>query len=333
MRVAAPEGFALEGGTDSDILRIPLRAGPHPLLDLRAAAIVAREAPRYDLIHAHGLRGAWIGALAARRSGIPLVFTAHNLAPRNPGRVAVWALRFTAAKSAAIVAVSSAVADSLTPCCPESKIVVIPNGIDIALFDAPPPRADIFRAFDIPDDLRVIVAVGRVAPEKGFAHLIDAAPKVLSRFPGACFVLAGDGPERQSLIGRIRQKGLEGRFFLVGRIEDVPGLLAASDMVVIPSLTEGHGLIALEAMAAGKPVVAARVGGLCETIIEGETGLLIAPGEPEAISDSILRLLWDESLRLRLGNAGRKRARQGYSIEQMVESTVDMYAQVSTGRT
>jgi glycosyltransferase involved in cell wall biosynthesis len=310
--------------------RIPIGAQHHLARDVRAAISVAHLSRRFDLIHGHGMRAAWISYLASRRSGKPFVFTAHNLAPAMTGRLAPRLIRATVRAASARIAVSHAVVESFTPLGVDpADCTVIPNGVDLKAFDAPPTRGSVMRSLHLPDDAVLVAAVGRLAPEKGFDRLIGAAHKLLNECPKCRFVLAGEGPEHASL--EELAKPLGDRFHLLGRYEAVYGLISAADIVVIPSVEEGQGIVALEAMAAGKPVAAARVGGLIETVVHGETGILVQDGAEDGLAEAIKSLAGDAALRQRMGAAGHKRAKELYSLEGMVSKTLAVYSAVCSG--
>lgn len=328
LSIAAPPGFTLEGSRTPERLNIlfpvPITARPHPLHDLRAALQTARCARQADLLHGHGLRGAWIAALAAHFARAPFLFTAHNLAP-VPGRLTRALLGAALRRASAIIAVSQAVANSLAPLgLASEKIALIPNGIDLAPYDGD-FRWPVLQSKPQNPRSKIVLSVGRLAPEKGFDTLIEAAPHVLAHSPDVRFIVAGDGPERDRLQNRVQERDLTDRFLLPGYVPDVPGLLSAADIVVVPSLSEGQGIVALEAMAARKPVVASRVGGLAETVEEGVTGLLVPPGDPAALADALLLLLEDAATRQRLGEAGRACVEARYTADRMVDSTAALY--------
>ena len=140
-------------------------------------------------------------------------------------------------------------------------------------------------------------------------------------------LIAGEGEERAALEERARQLGLARARFL-GLRDDKAELLAACDALVLPSRKEGLGVAALEAMACGRPVLASRVGGLAETVVDGETGLLVAPEDPEALAEAITRLQGDVALRERLGAAGPARVAEGHLPEQMTASYERLYLEV-----
>jgi glycosyltransferase involved in cell wall biosynthesis len=313
---------------------ISITSRPHPINDLRAALAVARYARRADLLHGHGLRGAWIAALAARIARKPFLFTAHNLAPPNPRMFTRRLFGLVTGRAAAVLCISRAVADSLLPYCMDAeRIVLIPNGIDLSPFDSLRDRASVLTVLDLaqhltPSAQRLIVSVGRLAPEKGFDVLAKAAPSVLEACPDACFVLAGEGGERERLAALVRAHGMAERFLMPGHCPDVPGLLSAADVVAVPSRSEGQGLVALEAMAARRPVVASRVGGLTETVADGVNGVLVPPENPAALADALIRLLRDEPARLRMGEEGRARAERDYTADRMADRTAELYRQI-----
>jgi len=317
VRVAAPTGFSMASSLEFLPAEITARASVGA--DLRAARDAAGYARDADLIHGHGLRGAWIAGLAAWKTGKPFLFTAHNLAPTRMSRISRFALAWTAEQAAGIIAVSEAVAESLVRCgIARESITVIPNGIDLALYDFPMAESN---------NRATILGIGRLSPEKGFPTLIEAMALILKHQPEAALVLAGEGPERERLNLLASTFGLESRVSMPGFVEDVAELLADAAVVAIPSLEEGQGIVALEAMAAGVPVVATQVGGLMETITHEETGLLVPASDPATLADAILRFLRDDSLRNRLVAAARKRVEDQYTVGKMVDRTAGLYGQ------
>lgn len=282
----------------------------------------------FDLVHAHGLRGALIGVLAARRVKIPALFTAHNLVPPT-GRLTASLLAHLGRSADCVIAVSEAVSLSLQAVgVARKKIAVIPNGLSLAPFDAPYERAVVRARYGVSSDAPVVVAVGRFAPEKGFDVLLKAARRLQSRLPEARVLLVGNGPQEAEL----RADAPETVIF-TGRLSEVAPLLAASDVVAVPSRAEGQGLVALEAMAARRPVVASRVGGLVETVLDPETGLLVPPDAPEALADALLTLLRDPARCAASGRAGRERVEQHYTLPEMIERTEAIYRRVLSSNT
>ena len=277
---------------------------------------------KFDLIHAHGIRGAWIGALATSHEKLPCVFTAHNLVSRlNP--FSRFGLNYAAQRYAHIIAVSEAVSDSLQQNGVDGrKIVVIPNGIVIASFDAPFDAAPFRAKQNIPHNAPLIVAVGRLSPEKGFDVLLRCFPLVQPEIPDAHLILVGAGAE-QARLAQIANGNHA--VHLSGFADNVNPFLKIADVVVVPSRREGQGIVALEAMAARKPVVASRVGGLVETVVENETGLLVPPDDAHTLAKALISLLQDSQRRAALGEAGRRRVEQSYTAKAMAAQISALY--------
>lgn len=292
---------------------------------IRGLAHILRENPTH-LLHAHGLRAAWVGVQVARLAGIPAIFTAHNLVTEL-GRVQRFVLCRMGRLASRIIAVSQAVKETLIAAgLPGEKIVVIPNGISLAPFETPGSRETVRAKYGIPPDAPLVVAIGRLAPEKGFDVLLDALEHLQARFPDVHCILAGTGPEENTLRARADLQKV--RVVMPGFVEDTASLLAAADVVAVPSRQEGQGIVALEAMAARKPVVASYVGGLPETILGGETGLLVPPESPQELAGALTALLTDSERRAAMGEAGRKRVEAEFTVETMVRRIEAVYREV-----
>ena len=172
----------------------------------------------------------------------------------------------------------------------------------------------------------VIGAAGRLVPVKGHLDLLNAAALLRPAWPGLRVEIAGEGPRRLELQDEVRRLGLENQVTFLGWQADMDAALARWDVLVQPSLEEGFGLAALEAMAAGLPVVATRVGGLPELVEDGATGLLVAPADPSALAGAVERLLRNRDLGSAMGAAGRERAAACFSVDRMVAATSEVYA-------
>lgn len=224
----------------------------------------------------------------------------------------------TAAYGAAhrIVANSQAAADRLgVEGVPQEKIDVIPNGIDPALF---PPREYSSRP-------RRIALVACLREEKRIDLLINAAPRILSHYPDAEFLIAGDGSCRDQLVALAHETGAFGRFRFLGHRDDIPAVLAQADLFVLPSRSEAFPNSIIEAMASGLPVVATAVGGIPELVAHGRTGRLVPSGDVEALAGAVLDLLADPARAEEFGRAGRSRIEQTYSFDRMVGQFEDLY--------
>lgn len=291
--------------------------------DLRAIrSLTERLSGQYTLMHAHGLRAALIGVFAAHRADIPALFTAHNLPP-SVNALQRALLRQVFRRTTRAIAVSQAIAADLTALGmnPE-RIEIVPNGIPLAPFVPAPESGAIRASLGIPTTAWLIVAIGRLSPEKGFDVLLKALFSLLPLQPDLALCLVGTGPEEQRL--RAQASGSPAIHF-TGFLPDVTGILQAADVVVIPSHQEGQGIVALEAMAAGKPIIASRVGGLQETILEGKTGLLIPPGDATALAAALQSLRASPAHSGMIGREGRLRVEQEYTLERMIDRIQSVY--------
>jgi glycosyltransferase involved in cell wall biosynthesis len=190
---------------------------------------------------------------------------------------------------------------------------VIELGIDLDRFAQGRPA--------LPTDAPLVGNVARLAEQKGQRYLLEAAVEI----PDAGFAIVGDGELRADLQSRAQELGLGDRVLFTGARADVPDLLASFDVFAFPSLFEGLCVAVIEAQAAGVPVVATPVGGIRETVVDGETGLLVPPRDPGALAQAIRRLLDDRDLAARLAAEARRRVRERFSVERMVERTLALY--------
>jgi glycosyltransferase involved in cell wall biosynthesis len=284
-------GIAYGHGVMANLRRRPWRAGLVPAFLLafgRAARRAARDA---DLVHAH-----WLPAGAvAMSTGQPFVVQLHGsdveLAKRVP-----WLARRVLRRAEAVVCVSSALAEDAR-LLGSREVVVIPNGVE------PPP--EVGEEAHPPE----VLYAGRLSREKGVLDLVRAAQ-------GMKLVVAGDGP--------LRAQVPQARGFLPR--DELARLYSRAAVVACPSHREGFGVACLEAMAHGRPVVAGAVGGLLDLVADGETGILVPPGDVVALRSALERLLGDRELRQRLGAAGRRRAAKEFSWDRVTRETVELYA-------
>ncbi len=312
---------------------LPFRAlsGRHvldPRNPIALRRLLARE--RIDLLHAHlPLTGA-LARAAARGLPVRVVYTEHSVQEhyRVPSR---WANAATYGWQSRVVAVSEGVRSSAVRRigAPARDLTrVVPNGVDFERLD----REAAARPYPPPPPcprgaVRVLVPA-RLATVKGHDLLLDALEALAERpFPPLQVWLAGDGPRREALAARVAAGALAGRVHLLGARRDVFALMRAADVVALPSRHEGHPLALLEALALGRPVLATRVGGVPEIVREGETGLLVPPGDPEALAEGLDRLRADAGLRGRLGAAAARDARSRFDVRHAVAAIEGIYAQ------
>jgi len=341
--LAEAEGFdvtvwsLLRGGTVLDEIR--RSGGKVELLGAPAlwpAAWVHRlwkglRRERFDLIHSH-LFGANLAArLAGHAAGVPVILNSHHGTDAWIGAWPRLLERTTSSLVDRIITCSEAVRryalEELG--LPAERLVVVPNGIRFQRFVLPGRRDSVRAALGLAPDQLVVGTVGRLdEPKKGMAILVDALERVAARIPNVVCLVVGDGTGRRLLEEKVRRKNLEPHVRFLGERRDIPELLQALDLYVQPSLWEGFGLSALEAMASGLPVIASRVGGLPEVVEEGKTGDLVPPGDAQLLADRMTALLCAGERRDRYGREGRRRAQDHFPLDKMVRGWTDLYREL-----
>ena len=208
-----------------------------------------------------------------------------------------------------------------------SKLVLIYNGVDRAPFEsALDQRLQTRRGLGIGEQDKAVIVVGNLIPYKGHADLIEAAGKVIHHVPDVRFIIVGeDRGIRHDLEKKTDRMGMTEYIKFLGRRDDVPHLLAASDLSVLPSHEEGFSNVILESMAAGLPVVATSAGGNGEGVEDGVTGWLVPPKDPDALAEKIMDLLRDPDRARAWGKRGRKRVGDYFSVDRMVQSHLELY--------
>ncbi|MDR7483020.1 MAG: glycosyltransferase family 4 protein [Armatimonadota bacterium] len=331
---------------DPDVVRFPsVRPPGHPdfplaiPVDRRFLAKLAARRP--SVIHTHSpfLMGA-AGRYAARRLGLPLVFTHHTMyaeyvhyVPLFPPRLSRQVVtRYTARycnRCTAVIAPSRAVRAWLRSIGVVTPIEVLPTaGFELARFDRLDPSW-VRPRYGVPSGAPLVITVGRLASEKRFDILLAAFADAARGGPAHLLVVGG-GPEAPVLRHLAGQLGVGSQVIFTGPLDHdrVLDCYAAADVFAFASPTETQGLVVIEAMAAGLPVAAVRAGGVAEAVGDGETGLLVDP-DPAALAAAIRRLLHDEPLRRRLSAGGREVAR-AYAIDVLTRRLVDLYRNLMT---
>ncbi len=296
-------------------------------MPLRVAALLRRTRPH--ILHTHLPWSDLVGAAAAAASpGAARVCSVHDIYRRHSSEYrALPAAGVAWRRARAVVAISGAVREWLVRerGVPGAKVKVVPYGIDPGPFERS-PAADPRATWGVAGR-PVVGTVGRLEPRKGHDVLIRAMAGVVRQSPSACLLVAGHDPggyagELRALAARA---GLEGAVKLVGFQEDVPAFLHALDVFAFASRSEGFGQVVIEAMAAGKAVVASRIAPLTEIVVDGETGLLADPGDEAGFARALTRLLADPGEARRMGSRGRERVRRLFSAERMVEEILGLY--------
>lgn len=313
-----------ERGFDPELYRMSRQLDPGTVGQL--VRILRRR--RIDVVHSHEFTMAVYGAAASLLARRPHVITMHGgryYAGRLRRRVASrWAVQ----RSKAVVAVSATVAAELarTLRIRPHRVTVIHNGVRPCVGDGVRAR----RELGISEDEQLILAVGNLYPVKGHIVLLRALASISedATLPRWRLAVAGRGGEHDILRSFADARGIGGRVHLLGFRADVPDLLAASDLYVMPSLSEGLPLGLLEAMSAGKAIVASRVGGIPEAVTSGRDALLVPPKDPDALAAAVRAVLLDPELRSRLGAAAAQRAQDVFSVRRMTEEYERLYRAV-----
>jgi len=209
---------------------------------------------------------------------------------------------------------------------------LIRSGIDLRLFDrVVVDRVAKRREFGVPPDGPLIGSVARLSPQKDPLTFVDMAAEVAARVPNARFLLVGDGPIRPAVEARVRDHGLQDQVLLLGLRRDIPEVLSLLDVFVVCSLWEGMPRTLLQAMAAGIPVVATRVDGIAEAVVDGVTGFLASPRDSAAIASRVVQLLSDEGLSKRLGAEAKQRV-EAFSVERMLRGLEALYGRLAVAK-
>jgi glycosyltransferase involved in cell wall biosynthesis len=309
---------AAAGGFEAEVLK---ENAPRYLASVREIAAKLRtETP--DLVLTHGYKPDLIGGFAARRAGVPVVAVSRGwTAATFKVRLNELLDRLVLPMLDHVVCVSRGQElKVLRAGVPPRRVSTIHTAIDAGRFAEVDPngRARLEQLFpETPET--IVAAAGRLSPEKGFEILIEAAARVVRSSPRVGFAIFGEGTLRPSLERRIAERGLDGRFVLQPFRDDLDRLFPHFDLLALPSFTEGLPNVALEASAAGVPIVATDVGGNPEVVEDGVTGRIVSPGDVEGLASRIEELLGDAALRARMGEAGRARIRDHFSFEMQAD--------------
>ena len=339
VRVICPESSVVDplaaacAGDGARVTRLTLSrtAGWGGALARLLKLVELLRSDKVDVLHIH-LTGAGGGRwvfLASRLAGVPALIYTQQIAPEKRASLPLrLERRLVSVVVHRFIAVSDATrrkyVDRLAQ--PEAKTIVVPNAVELDRYhgDSAAARLSTRRRWNIPVDAKVIGTVARLSPQKALHVLLEAVPAVMREVPDVQVLIVGDGPERSTLENLAVRLGIASHVHFVGNRTDVPDQLFAMDVFALPSLFEGLPLAILEAMAAGRPVVATAVDGVPEIVEDGVTGFLVSPGDAGSLGRALVRLLQDPAAASRFGEAGRLRA-QEFSTEAVIDRVVEAY--------
>ena len=309
--------------------------GLNPLQDVLVVWELVRlmRRHRFTVVHTHNSKAGFVGRLAARLAGVPaVVHTVHGFAFHD--QEAPWKRwlyrtleRLASGWCDRLIMISQplvdwAVRDRIAP---RERMVKIYSGIDLGAFHAPADRDRVRASLGLPQDAFVIGEVAKLWDGKGHDVLFEASAQLAARIPSLRVLVVGDGELRPSLERLAQRLGIAPRVCFTGFRDDVPSLLRALDVAVLPSRFEGMGRAVVEAQAAGRAVVASRVGGIPDVIEHERTGLLVPPGDAQALARAIERLHREPSLREQLGQAARRAVNERFDARTMVRQIIGVY--------
>jgi glycosyltransferase involved in cell wall biosynthesis len=286
-----------------------------------------------QIVHTHSFNASLIGALSTYlRHPARLVVTIHNYPPMRAGAFSVTtrsAVRLVLDRAARVITVSDALRRDLLRLRPQAsaKSLTIPNGTDTQTGPSVPP-AETRRSLGIPMDVPLVGMVARLAPQKGVKEFLHASRLVCDRHPTVRVVLVGGGPLWEEAKRLHAELALGDRLLLLGEVPSAREIMAALDLLVVSSTSEGSSVVAMEAMALSKPVVATSVGGIPEVVLDRDTGLLVPPGDAVALAEAVLGLLADPERARSMGARARARAVEHFDVRTMVARTRDVYGNV-----
>ena len=302
----------------------------NPFALWRLTRVLVRE--RVTILQTHGARANFYGRIAGRLAGVPVIIsTVHNSLKdyevcalrRSLYR---FLLRLTLPIVHRIICVSDANGRDLIEECPAAaaKLHTVHNGVDPSAFSTKPDRTKVREELGIVSG-PVLVMIARLTEAKGHCYLLQAFSTLLKTWPELCCIFVGAGELRDSLHRMAIGLGVERACRFVGVRDDIGDVLAAADVVVLPSLSEGFPFVLLEALAMGCPIVASRVNGVPELIEDHKTGLLVPPRDPRALAAAIREILSDPTAATSMGAVGRAVVRERFRVDRMVADTTEIF--------
>ena len=286
---------------------------------------------QFHIVHTHLIHADLYGTLAAKFAAVPVIISSrHNDDKFRRSRGVIYLNKILAHWHDRVIVISHWIGKFLQEVegIPPRKIVPIHYGLQPETLAAQADTSYVRREFQIPDQTPVIGTIGRLTEQKGHIYLLRAITQVRKYFPDIRVLLVGDGELRKELEQQTYSLGIATNVIFTGYRTDAARLLSGFDFLVFPSLWEGFGLILLEAMALKKAIVASRVSAIPESVLDGETGLLVPPKDPERLAQAMLTLLRDPDLARNMGENGYTRLQKNFSVQKMIAATEHMYCEL-----
>lgn len=323
-------------------ISIPMKDGIEPLSDIlicfKLAKLIRTE--KFDLIHAHTSKPGFFTRLAAIGTNIPVIyrpanFAFHENAPRSQVILYAFLERLAAHITDRIITVSNGERELARRYSVgrDDQFVTIHTGIDLDPFEIIVDRAIVRAEFGIPPDVWLIGIVARLSEAKAPSDFIHAAAIVHARFPLVHFLWVGDGPLEDKARVLMQSLRLQEVFHFAGFRNNIPAILKSLDCFVLSSHWEGFSIAVLEAMAAGLPVIATKVTGAAEAIVDGETGILVEIGDVQGLADAVCKLAGNVNLSQDMGMAARKRAESEFPYAKMLDRIGKLYLDLIASKT
>jgi len=315
-----------ERGIEVEYLNMP--SGPGLLIFLDSLRAIIKltclmKKKKVDIVHSYLFRANILSRIAGKLAGVPVLISSMR-GIEVTRKYPLLLEKLTSPLVDKFIAVSEAIRIYIIQKAriDPKKIVTIRNGIRLSETKVIPVER---KEFGLSLDTVIVGVVARLAKEKGHEYLLNAWKIVIKEYPKAHFLVVGDGPQREELVKLTSNLGLKNHITFTGYRRDVLRVLALFDIFALATLWEGLPVVILEAMIVSKPVVTTSVMGNPEVVVDGVTGFMVPPRDPESLADRILKLLRDEKLRSQMGAAGRRRIEEKFTIERMVSETERLY--------
>lgn len=341
--VCLPDGLFVEKiKNTAQIIPLDLR-NRFNLLNIFLLAKVIKG-KKIDIVHSQGARADFFTRLAGRLAKVSKVVSTVAMPVEGfdvgffKKGIYIVLDRYTEKFVDKFVVVSDALRKRLIEKhrIPSEKVSLIYNGVEINSdtgYRIPDARKKIIQELQIPENTMLVGTIGRLVWQKGLPYFIEAIEIIETRYkiPDTGYLIVGEGNLERSLKLKVESLKLDNKIIFTGFRKDVKEILAALDIFVLPSIREGQPIILLEAMAMAKPIIATNIEGVNETVIDGETGILVPPKNPQALAEAILRLTQDKELRKKMGLAGRKLVEEKFDIREIVKQHEQLYFTLVSG--